>query len=147
MRQYEEMGAERDMLERIVALLLALAGLAERAALASGRKRCQALLALQHANAVALELIAGRCFNLAGQQWSPALVPTHYGTAPADATNLATALRALAFLVQTIAARIRSRSTWSLDQACLNDTLQPATYPLVELLPTKSISVQLCDTS
>jgi len=140
----EEMGAEREMLERIVALLLALAGLADRAAFASGSTRCRMLWALRQANAAALDLVAGRTFDLAGQQWAPALVTARSSAAPVDAMNLAAALRALAFVVRIMALRIRSRSTL----ACVRDgSRQAGANGPIEALSAALAAVGPCDTS
>ncbi|MDP3897693.1 MAG: hypothetical protein Q8Q62_13560, partial [Mesorhizobium sp.] len=88
------------------------------------------------------ELIGGRSFDLAGQQWSPALATIHRGDAPADALNLAAALRALAFVVRIMALRIRGRSA----RTCEGSRQSGANGP-VEALPAAFAAVGLCDTS
>jgi hypothetical protein len=94
-----------DMLDRIVALLLALAGLAERAAGAPPAARCLALWALRLGDAVARAYVAGLPFGSAAR----ACGPGDAGCTPADALNLALSLRMLAFTLQGIAARLRRR--------------------------------------
>lgn len=94
-----------DMLDRIVALLLALAGLAERAAGASPAARCLALWPLSLADAVARAYVAGLPFGSAARACRPGAA----GCDPADALNLALSLRMLAFTLQGIAARLRRR--------------------------------------
>ncbi len=146
MGRSEEMGVERDMLERIVALLLALASLAERAALASGSTRCRVLWALLQADEVTREFVAGRSFNMAGQQWSPTMATVRHDTAPADAMGLAVTLRALAFAVHIMAMRIRSRSNLTLAQACIGSR-QIGANGLAEPLSAAFAAVGVCDTS
>jgi len=100
-----QIGWERKALQRIVALLLALADLAERAAGASHPARCLALCSLRHADAVARAFVIGSNCGAARTQYAPALVAVHDGFEPADAINLALSLRLLALVVQTIAAQ------------------------------------------
>ena len=89
---------------RIVALLLALADLAERAAGASRPVRHQVLWALRQADEVVSEFVTGSACD-AACQWPPASSPACRGFDPADAENLAASLRMLAFMVQAMAAR------------------------------------------
>ena len=87
----------RNVLERIVALLLALADLADRAAGASYRVRLQVLWAFQLADDVARELVAGPAYATAGCCLRPpAPAPRCCGSDPADFANLAASLRMLA---------------------------------------------------
>jgi hypothetical protein len=82
---------ERAALMRIVALLLALAGLAELAASRSPAMRGFVLWILRRAEAVAREFVAG------GQDTPIAPMPVEPpGARPADAMRLALNLRALA---------------------------------------------------
>lgn len=83
----EAMEAERAALMRIVTLLLALAGLAERAASCSRAMRGFVLWVLRRAEAVA------RDFVDCGEE-TPSMRPT--GTRPGDALRLAVSLRKLA---------------------------------------------------
>ena len=79
---------ERAALTRIVALLHALAGLAELAGRHSPAVRGFVLWVLRHAEAVARDFVAGPDTRLA-------LMPPA-GSCPADAARLAVSLRALA---------------------------------------------------
>lgn len=106
-RNGKEHRSIRAALERIVVLLLILADLAERAAAAPRPVRFLVLWVLQHADAVAKDFVA--C-DAAGRHWSAALVTVRPGFDPADAMSLALSLRALALIVQIMAARICSRS-------------------------------------
>jgi len=100
-----QIGWERAALYRIVALLLALADLAERAAGASRPVRCQVLWALRHAEAVACAFVTGGTHDPAAEQFSPDWMTGR--SDPADAIDLAVSLRALAFMVQVMAAQLR----------------------------------------
>lgn len=103
-----QIGWEKNALYRIVALLLALADLAERAAGASRPVRCRALWALRHADAVANEFVTGCAQDpAAGGQFSPGW--TSGQSEPADAINLAVSLRALALMVRIMAGQTRPR--------------------------------------
>ena len=95
----------RNVLERIVALLLALADLADRAAGASYRVRLQVLWAFQLADDVARELVAGPTYGTAGCLRPPAPAPHCCGSDPADFANLAASLRMLALMVRSMARR------------------------------------------
>jgi hypothetical protein len=82
---------ERAALMRVVALLCALAGLAELAASRSPAMRCFVLWILRRAEAAARDFVAG------GQDTPIAPMPVGpAGTRPADAMRLALNLRALA---------------------------------------------------
>jgi len=78
--------AERAALKRIVALLLALADLAERAGSRSGPVRSFVLWVLRHAEAIARERIAG----------TPAPIRLCHTGSPDDAMRLAQDFRDLA---------------------------------------------------
>ena len=95
------------VLYSIVARLLALADLGEDAAHRSPWVRFCVLWSLCQADAVVREFVAGSTWNPAGRLWSPALPMVRYGTEPADAISLAASLRALALIVQAMAAQIR----------------------------------------
>ncbi|MBX3574288.1 MAG: hypothetical protein KF694_18190 [Mesorhizobium sp.] len=94
------------MLNSIVARLLALADLGEDAANCSPWVRFCVLWSLCQADAVVREFVAGSTWNPAGRLWSPAVPMVRYGTEPADAYALAASLRALALVVQAMAAQI-----------------------------------------
>jgi hypothetical protein len=85
------MEQEQAALMRIVALLLALAGLAELAASRSPAMRCFVLWVLRRAEAAARDFVAG------GQDTPITPMPVEpAGARPADAMRLALSLRALA---------------------------------------------------
>jgi hypothetical protein len=96
---------DRNVLMRIVALLLALADLAERAAGASRPVRYQVLWALRQADEVASAFVTGSPCDAAADQWPPAATPVRHSFDRADAEHLAASLRMLAFMVQAMAAR------------------------------------------
>jgi hypothetical protein len=87
----------RDRLERIAALLLSLAGLAEHAAARSAPVRLIVLWILSHAEAVAADFVGAQpaMWDLQG--------PDGPGHGPDDALALALSLRLLAFAVQAMA--------------------------------------------
>ena len=99
-----------DVLGSIVATLLALALLAERAAGRSRPVRRRALWYIWQADAVLREFVAGSEWNTAGRLWSPTLPAARCGTDPEDAFALAVSLRALALVVLNMAAQSRRRS-------------------------------------
>lgn len=100
-------GGEQAVLYSIVARLLSLADLGEDAAHRSPWVRFCVLWSLCQADAVVREFVAGSTWNPAGRLWSPAVPMVRYGTEPADASALAASLRALALIVQAMAAQIR----------------------------------------
>ena len=100
-------GRRERVLYSIVARLLALADLGEDAAYRSPWVRFCVLWSLCQADAIVREFVAGSTWNPAGRLWSPALPMVRYGTEPADAMALAASLRALALIVQAMAAQIR----------------------------------------
>lgn len=144
-------GREGDMLKHIAALLFALADLAERAASAPYLTRCRVLWALQQADEVAREFVAGSVWNPAGRQWSPAVIGVSYGNAPADAMSLALALRALALVVQTMSMQIRHRSSCRIaegrDDSRHDGRPRTGTDGIVQLLSAAFATVELYDTS
>ena len=99
----------RTMLKRIVALLLALADLAYRAAGRSWPVRRQVLWALRQADDVAREFVAGCACNAASGQRPPASTTAYHGLDPADLATLAASLRMLALVVVAGQADRRSR--------------------------------------
>lgn len=144
-------GREVDVLKRIVAWLLALADLAESAADAPHPVRCRMLWALQQADEVVREFVAGSVWNPAGRQWSPAVMSVTYGNAPADATGLALSLRALALVVQTMAMQARHRSNCRNAVGCDGDRQDglPRTDAegIIRTLSAVFADVELHDTS
>ena len=110
-------GREWEVLVSIVSTLLALADLAEDAALYSPWVRWCVLWAARQADLVAREFVAGSEWNTAGRLWSLALPNVRYGTDPADALDIAASLRALAVVVSGMAAYLRGVSLRQRGQA------------------------------
>ncbi|MCO5160630.1 MAG: hypothetical protein M9939_05810 [Mesorhizobium sp.] len=109
-------GRGQEVLCSIVATLLALATLAEKAAGDSPWVRFCVLWAARQADLIARDYVAGSTWNSAGRLWSPALPHVRYGTGPADALDIAASLRALAAVISGIAAYLRRVSVWRQDQ-------------------------------
>jgi hypothetical protein len=103
-----EKGRQEDTLKRIIALLLALAGLADRAATRSYPVRCLVLWFLWHGESVARDFVAGSISSAAVRPSTVAAV--RHGHEPADAITLAASLRALALLVRNMAALLWRQS-------------------------------------
>nr|WP_295461608.1 hypothetical protein [Mesorhizobium sp.] len=110
-------GREQEVLVSIVTTLLALAALAEKAAGDSPWVRWCVLWAARQADLIVREFVGGSEWNPAGRLWSPALPNVRYGAEPADALDLAASLRALAVVVQCMAAYLRRVSVWQQGQA------------------------------
>nr|WP_295468646.1 hypothetical protein [Mesorhizobium sp.] len=110
-------GREQQVLKSIVSTLLALAALAEKSAGDTPWVRFCVLWAARQADLIARDYVAGSTWNTAGRLWSPALPAVRYGTAPADALDLAASLRALALVVCGMAAYFRRVSFWRQGQA------------------------------
>jgi hypothetical protein len=110
-------GGKRRQFDRIVALLLALADLAERAAGAPRPVRWLVLWALQQADMVAREFVADHSRAVAPRHWSPVVFIVRYGADPADAINLALSLRMLAHAIRTIVAQASRLSLARLGEA------------------------------
>lgn len=94
-------------LDRVVFVLLALADLADRVARAPSPVRALVLWVLRRANAVATEFVEATAWSMHGRYWSPAFVCLQHGDDPADPTALASSLRALACIVEDMAAQLR----------------------------------------
>ncbi len=108
MRRHMRTRQQPDILDRIVVLLLALAGLAERASRAPLPVRCLVLWALRLADSVARDYVAGVA---CGAPHLIAPLPSdHEGVAPADALALALSLRTLALTLQAIVEQLRLSS-------------------------------------
>lgn len=103
-------GKEQDVLVSIVSTLLALAVLVEKAAGDSPWVRWSVLWAALQADLIARDFVAGSTWNPAGRLWSPAVPMVRYGTESADAMDIAASLRALALIVQSMAAQLRRLS-------------------------------------
>lgn len=122
MRRHMRVQYRTDTLDRIVVLLLALAGLAERAARAPLPIRCLALWPLQLADAVARDYLAG--FADATPHMFLALQSDHEGFAPANALALALSLRTLALTLQAIVEQLRLSSSHARSPAANEGSLR-----------------------
>ncbi|MFH1796026.1 MAG: hypothetical protein ABIK36_13575 [Pseudomonadota bacterium] len=108
---------EQKVLVSIVSTLLALADLAERAALRSPWVRWCVLWAAWQANALLRDYVEGSSRTPAGRLRSSDPMPVGFGTHPADAQDLAASLRAFAHFMQAMAAHLRRLSFLRRDQA------------------------------
>jgi hypothetical protein len=97
-------------LDGIVALLLSLAGLAERAASATLPVRWLTLMFLRLADAVATEFVARSTGGAARGIWSAQRMSIHHGSHPADAIDLALSLSRLAAAVAGMVAQLRRQA-------------------------------------
>ena len=95
----------RRMLRRIVALLFALAGLAERLSDLPRPVRAFVLLILRPAEAVAHDFVFGTLDHGDAAPLPAFLDALHDGDSPADAMRLARSLRVLAVLLDRMAER------------------------------------------
>jgi hypothetical protein len=102
-----QIGRELRELDGIVAILLALADLAERAAAASDPVRCAMLWFLRQADTVAAEFVAASACA-ARPRKSPCMTTDR--SDPVDAINLASSLRMLAVAVEAMLTRLRRRA-------------------------------------
>jgi hypothetical protein len=116
-------GTDIDMFDSIATLLMALAGLAERAAGRSWPLRWLALWALRRAETVARDFVAGSGWSIAGRRWTCALPAARRIGDPDDAMRLAAALRALARAVCAMAAHLRRRARQTTQQASRNTAI------------------------
>jgi hypothetical protein len=105
-----QIGRELRTLDRIVAMLLALAGLAERAAGAPYPVRWLVLWFLRRAEAVVTDFVAGSACVAARGQWLLAPVTVRKGSSPADAIDLALSLSRLALAVAAMVTQIRRQA-------------------------------------
>lgn len=104
-----QIGRKWEVLERVVALLLALAGLAERAAGAPYPVRCVVLWILWRGEAVARDFVAAsRCAGC--RRRPPGATTGRRGAHPADAIALALSFRLLALALQPTLARLRRQT-------------------------------------
>jgi len=91
-------------------MLLALAGLAERAAGAPLPVRWLVLWFLRRAEAVAMDFVAGSACVAARGQWLLVRVTVRQGSSPADVIDLALSLSRLALAVAVMVAQIRRQA-------------------------------------
>jgi len=99
-------GGKRGSFDRIVALLLALADLADRAAGAPRPVRWLVLWALRQADMVARDFVADHFREAAPRHCCPVVIIVRHGNDPSDALNLALSLRMLARALRAIAAHV-----------------------------------------
>jgi hypothetical protein len=107
MRRTANIGRELSALDRLVAALFVLAGLAEDAAAARWPARCAMLWLLRQAHA-RVEAFAGRYVFWMGLPARPVLAPLD-GDDPAAALSLAQSLRVLALAFNDMIARLHRR--------------------------------------
>jgi hypothetical protein len=115
-----QMRNRTDMLDRIIMLLLALAGLAERAAGASLPVRCLILCPLRLADTVARRFIA----DMATTNPLPPANTERLGLDTAAALAIALSLRTLAFTLQAIVKQMRLSSSHARSPAANDSSLQ-----------------------
>lgn len=127
--------ADIHILRRIVALLFALAGLADRAAVAPAPNRRRAMDALSYAEAVAHEMI----LDMAADRSRACVEPNDFiydGDDAADATRLAVRLRALAIaLLCLMAGRLADRRELAPPPRRALSAKTPALFALTALGP------------
>jgi hypothetical protein len=142
MRRHVRVQYRTDTLDRIVVLLLALAGLAERAARAPLPIRCLALWPLRLADAVARDYLAG--FACDAQHVFLPMQSDHEGFAPADALALALSLRTLALTLQAVVEQLRLSSLHPRSPAADDGSLHRLIHNLSATIGPR---VPGCDTS
>lgn len=99
-------GREQKALASIVARLLSIADMAERASFRSSWVRWCVLWVAWQANALLRDYVEGGVRNAVGRQWSPVPMPVGFGADPGDAHDLGASLRALALFVEAMAAQL-----------------------------------------
>lgn len=102
-----QIGRELRGLDGIVAILLALAGFAERAACAPYPVRCVVFWFLRRADSVAAEFVASSACSAARGTWLVARMTVRDGSQLADEPHLALSLRSLARAVAAMVAQLR----------------------------------------
>jgi len=105
-----QIGRELRELDRIVAMLMALAGLAERAAGAPLPVRWLVLWFLRRAQAIAMDFVAGSACVAARGQWLLVPVTVRQGSSSADAIDLALSLSRLAGAVAVMVTQVRRQA-------------------------------------
>jgi hypothetical protein len=102
-----QIGRELRGLDGIVAILLALAGLAERAACAPYPVRCVVFWFLRRADSVATEFVASSPCSEARGKWLTARMTVRDGSQLVDESSLALSLGSLARAVAAVVAQLR----------------------------------------
>jgi hypothetical protein len=105
-----QIGRDLKALDGIAAILLALAGLAERAAGAPLPVRWLVLWFLRQGEGVAMEFVAASTEGMARVTWSSDRTAMPHGSRPADAIHLALSLSRLACAVSVLAAQLRRQA-------------------------------------
>jgi hypothetical protein len=105
-----QIGRDLRVLDSIVAILLSMAGLAERAAGAPLPVRWFVLWILRYAEAVAQEFVAGSTCGAVFARSSPAGISVRQGGSSTDAIELAVSLSRLAWWVAATVARLRRQA-------------------------------------
>jgi hypothetical protein len=141
-----------EALNSIIALLLGLAVLAERAAGRSLPVRWLVLWRIWQAEAVVRDFVANSASGAAGSYSSPVLATARYGADPADAMHLAASLRSLALIVRNIAAHTFRLSLLRHGRASARrsrqNTSNCARDAFIRGLGTAPFSaIEICDTS
>ena len=121
-----EVERNRDALERIVALLLALAGLADRASGLPAARRLDLLCILGHGAAEARAFVTGAAFGRCEEGGE-----TGFHTVD-DAARLAAGFRALALLLAAILARAGRIARWLRREARVKAGLPTVRRKLIE---------------
>lgn len=105
-----QIGRDVRQLDRIGAILLALAGLAERAAGAPGPVRWFVLWILRYAEAVATDFVARSASSVVRGRWLALQKTVRRGAGPADAIDLARSLSRLALVTAAMVMRLRRQA-------------------------------------
>jgi hypothetical protein len=105
-----QIGRDVRQLDRIGAILLALAGLAERAAGAPGPVRWFVLWILRYAEAVATDFVACSASGAACGRSLALRRTVRHGSGPFDAIDLARSLSRLALVTAAMAMRLRRQA-------------------------------------
>ncbi|MDP3895825.1 MAG: hypothetical protein Q8Q62_04040, partial [Mesorhizobium sp.] len=109
----KQIATSKNLLDRIVVLLLAIADLAERAADAPEARRRLALAFIRHTETVAVGFIRASLQGSPTTQAAPAFASASDDgprSTPEDAITLALSLRALAFVLRSMTGRMRRLS-------------------------------------
>lgn len=137
-----------DTLQRIVALLLTLADLADQAAERSRGTRCRALFFLHQGEAVAYAALSDLARDFGAPVVSqPTIAPPRGGDSRADAALLALRLRALALVIAGLVSWLRKMAR---RQASRLGTLTSARVTAVDsadMSPAYAVAQPRIDTS
>jgi hypothetical protein len=126
-----QIGKDLRALDGIVATLLSLAGLAEKAARAPFPVRWLVLWFVRLAETVAQDFVAGSTEGAALLAWSPSRTTPPHGSSPADAIDLALSLSGLAHAVAKLATQLRRHAFLHGSPASGGKSLHPLRRNLV----------------